>query len=482
MMDKKDTFPIEEYLDVAIRRKWLIIIPFVVSLIITPLVYWKLPRIYRSESLILIIPQKVPESYVRSTVTTPIDERLRTIAQDILSRTRLEAIINKFNLYAEAREKEPMERIVWQMRKDVRLDVKRNRSFNIFYHGRDPEVVRAVCAKLSSLFVEENIKTREQQAYITSDFLAKELASAKQRLDEQEEAVAKFKTKYMHSLPENRGTNLSMLRELNRQREAVGVSLNNALNQRSLIQQQLSGIQAFIPDHQTLATGSIPSIPSSLQAAKDELARLRVLYTDEHIEVKKAKQRLRILEDQLKENRLNIGTGETQDEATDATEVNPLYGNLKVQLMSVNNEIKQLRAEENRIREQIVAYQKRVEEVPKIEQQLAILTRGYDNVKRHYDNLLTKKMQAEQATNLEKKQQGEQFKIVDPASLPARPFEPNPLKIFGLGLFLGLGGGCGLAFLAEILDKSFRNVKEVEEYLGVPVLASIPVIKEAHRS
>lgn len=445
-----------------------IIIPFILITVATTIIYWKMPKTYRSDTLILVLPQKVPKDYVRPTVTTPVAARLRTITEEILSRTRLETIITQLNLYPEVRKRDFIDQAVEEMRKDIEIKVKGNSSFRIYYQNQDPETARAVTSRLASLFIEENLKTREQQARVTTDFLSKELASARKKLEEQEKAITEFKFQHIGNLPQQNKANLAMLGQLAEQRQMISQSIARAEDKRLLIQQQLAGTGQFLDD------GNATSLQAQLQAAKNRLFALKSTYTDNHIEVRKVQAQIRQLEDRLK----SVGE-EVQDEVPEGSQtIGPMALDLKNQLMVINKEIERLKKEEARINQQIALYQKRLEEAPRVELQLQKLTRDYNNTRGFYEDLLRKKMQAEQAENLERRQQGEQFKILDPASLPRIPYKPNPKKVFPIGILLGLGAGCGLAFLAEMLDKSFRNVKEVEEYLGVPVLAAIPLIKK----
>ena len=479
-MEKQNSnaFPIEEYVDIGLRRKWLIIVPIVLSMIITIIFYKKLPKIYRADTLILVLPQNVPEEYVRATVTASVEARLATITEEVLSRTRLETVIKEFDLYPEARQKLPMDRIVEMARGAIEIDVKKGRSldksssFKIFYQGKEPETVRRVTNKLASLFIEENLKTREHQARVTTQFLQKELETAKERLEQQEKAITEFKFKHIGNLPEQNPANLEMLRQLAEQRQMINERIARAEEKGFLIQQQLS------ESGQLLGVGDTASLREQLLAAKSELLKIKSAYTENHIEVRKVQARIRQLEAQL----ISDGKDAHDQTHTDEQTVDPLAQDLKNQSMSVGREIERLKKEETRINQAISIYEKRLEEAPRVELQLATLTRDHDNTQQFYQELLRKKLEAEQAENLERRQQAEQFRILDPASLPKLPYKPDPKKVFPMGLLLGLGVGLGLVFLAETLDKSFRSEKEVEEYLGVPVLASIPLIKKEKKS
>ncbi|MGA1869141.1 MAG: GumC family protein [bacterium] len=475
-MDKQDVFPIDNYIDSAIRRKWHIIIPFILSIIITGIVYKMLPKIYRSDTLILVLPQKVPEDYVQTTVTSPVEARLSTITEEVLSRTRLQTIINEFNLYAEESKKETMDQIIARARKDIEIDIKApNRrsnddscSFTIYYQGKDPETVRKVTNKLASLFIEENLKTREQQASVTTIFLSRELESAKKKLEELERAATDFKFQHIGNLPEQNNSNLEMLKQLAEQRQMISDYLAKAEDKELLLRQQLSEAYQFMEDE------SLNSLQSQLDEAKSQLSIARATYTDNHIEVRKLREQIKQLEYQLlsKEREEGSITDEKPHTALRVAQ------DLKNQIELTNKEIMRLKEDDERIKKQIALYEKRIEEAPRVALQLANITRDLENTQNFYEELLRKKLSAEQAENLEKRQQGEQFRILDPASLPKIPYKPDPKKVLAFGLLMGLGAGIGLAYLAEIVDKSFRNEQEAEEYLNAPVLGAIPLLKK----
>ncbi|MGA1825632.1 MAG: GumC family protein, partial [bacterium] len=238
-----------------------------------------------------------------------------------------------------------------------------------------------------------------------------------------------------------------------------------AEEKKILAQQQFSEVSQLINNE--IET----PIQAQLDATKKELLLLKSTYTDNHIEVRKLNAKIKQLEDQVISSRKEI-----QDKISEDTE-GSIAQSVNEQLTGINNEIERLIKEESKINQQIAIYEKRLEEIPHVELQLSALSRDYDNTKTFYERLLNKKLEAEQAENLERRQQGEQFKILDPASLPKLPFKPNPKKVFPVGFLLGLCIGCGLVFLVEILDKSFKNEKDAEDYLGVPVLAVIPLVK-----
>jgi uncharacterized protein involved in exopolysaccharide biosynthesis len=189
MEDQEKPFNINEYLQIGLRQKWWIIIPFFAAVVISFAFYKNLPKIYKATTLILVQPQKIPESYVRSTVTGSVNDQLSTIGQEILSRTRLEKVIQSLNLYADLRNKAPMEDIVGKMKRSIEVDLQRASSseraqntFSLSYEGEDPRTVMLVANQLASMFIEEHLRAREQQAESTSFFLGKELSEVEKQL------------------------------------------------------------------------------------------------------------------------------------------------------------------------------------------------------------------------------------------------------------------------------------------------------------
>ncbi|MEI9479095.1 MAG: Wzz/FepE/Etk N-terminal domain-containing protein, partial [Deltaproteobacteria bacterium] len=215
MAETEKPLDIHAYVNMALRRKWYIIIPLVVSLVASFAVYKRLPKVYKAATLILVQPQTVPENYVRSTITDSVVSRLNTISQEILSRTRLEKVINEFNLYSDIRNSVPMEAIVEMMRKTIQVkvesrsqDERTQNSFSISYEGKEPRTVMMVTNTLASLFIEENLRVRESQAQSTSDFLGKELSLLEEKLRIKDMEIRNIKERHMGQLPQQLDANL----------------------------------------------------------------------------------------------------------------------------------------------------------------------------------------------------------------------------------------------------------------------------------
>lgn len=474
MTNENPTISIIDYLEIALRRKWFIIIPFLLGIIITITLCFALPKIYKASTTILIIPQEVPDDFVRSTVTMNPSEYLNIIKQQIMSRTRLEKIINELSLFPLLSDKVSIDNLVAIMRKNIGSEVNSNRgrtvsSFSISYVGKDPLTVAPVANRLASLFIEENLNNRSAQARNTTEFLTGELEALKITLEEQEGKISTFKQRYLGSLPEQQDANLRMLDQLILQRQRITNELNDVENRKILLQQQLlqSDSVSMLPGN--LQTGlPLSSRQAQINVIKQRLSELKNRYTPEHPDVISAEKEL--------ENLLAQSTPANQTAESSENAGTPFESEIDRQMLTLNLTIKTLKKEESVIKKKIYAYQSKVELAPSLEQQLASITRDYSNTKLAYHDLMTKRLAAKQSEKLEINQQGEQFRILDPAKVPRKPFKPNRPQIFLLGVILALGCGIGLAFLMEYFDNSFYTVKDLESYLELPALAAIPLI------
>jgi polysaccharide chain length determinant protein (PEP-CTERM system associated) len=488
-----------DYLAVGLRRKWYVVIPLIASILISFGVYKYLPKAYKATTLILVQPQAIPENYVRATITDSVANRLNTISQEILSRTRLEKVIQEFNLYAEIRKNLPLEEIVEIMRKAIEVKVQEPRrdattnSFSISYEGEEPKTVMMVTNKLASLFIEENLRVRESRAEGTSEFLIKELQSMDERLKRKEQDIRNFNERTMGQLPQQLDANLRTLDRLQQQLKTTNDSLRATEDRSIVIQNQMELLRKREPA-QIIRVGSQGDINidrgedpliTQLGNLKRDLAVAQSKYKETHPDVVDLKKRIADLEPKVKD--LIEKTGQAREGKVAEQNLPPPILDPETQrLLTQYNEqhhaaileAKRLREEEKELKQQLIFYQRRIEDTPRREQELVHLTRDYDLLKTNYQSLLDKKMQAQMAENLERKQQGEQFKILDPARIPEKPFKPDRNKILLVGAVLGLALGLGLTWFRESLDQSFHTVSDLEDYLGIPVLATIPNLNE----
>jgi len=480
MAEKPDTFQIDYYLELAVKRRWLLIIPFCIAMLCAIYLAFVLPEVYEAQTLILVRPQRVPTDYVRSIVSTDIDQRISTIRQQILSRTNLERIIEQFKLFSDPANADMyMEDKIESLRERIEVDITRSGrssdadAFSISYRGSDRQTVTNIANTLANYFIDENLKVREAQAIGTSGFLEDQLAAMRTRLEEVEKKLGDYRKKYMGELPEQLDTNLRVLDRLQLQLNERQANLQDAKNRLLLLDKQ-------IEDNKNLqATGvgaaSETGQPLTLAQLRQQLADLRASYTDRHPDVLRLKRQIEDLEAKAAEtgSASDASQPERAGSPTDLTQ-NRLLANQIQQRNAAYMDVKNLEAELSNIMQQIKEYQRRVDVTPKREEELLSLKRDYDNIKESYNSLLNRKLEADIAVNLEKKQKGEQFQIIDPARLPQKPVSPNMKKLFMLAAAAGLGLGGGLIFLLDFLDTSLKRPDDIEGDLGVPVLATIP--------
>ena len=467
-----DTNEIAKYLDIAKRRKYWIIIPFLATVLAGLAFVLIAPRIYEAQTLILVQGQSVPQDFVRSIVSETVDERLRTITQQVTSRTNLEAIIRDFRLAEEIGPSLSIDAVVEGVRKKIKIDVSKGGSgrgmtsaFTISYRGKDPRKVMQVTNALASNFISQNLEIRESQVLGTSSFLADELESVRKRLAEKEEELKAYRVQYMGGLPDQLNANLGMLQRLQLQLDQLSKSLADAENRKILIQQTVDearkGRQAIIPP------GTQTQDVNDLTTLKKELAALEARYTPNHPDVVRLKKTIETLEaSEAKPATDSSGKTIGLSKAEQA---------LVQQLQDIDLDIASAKTEMKKVQAEISLYQKRVEDTPKREQELFSIQRDYQNLKELYDSLQKRKLEADIAVSMEKKQKGEQFRVIDPAKIPTYPVEPDVKRILLMVFALGLGLGGGLAYLREMIDTSFKAPDEVEKELDMKILVSIPI-------
>jgi polysaccharide chain length determinant protein (PEP-CTERM system associated) len=465
---------IEKYKDIAFRRMWWIIIPFLLSILAGMGLSLKLPKVYRANTLILVQPQKVPESYVQEIVSLEIEERVHTLTQQVTSRTNLEKIIREFNLYNEPGTQMFMEEKVEDVRKRITVDVSSSRrrgasSFEISFTGKNPKRVAEVTNALASYFIAENLKLREDQAIGTERFLTEELENIRRKLLDKEEELKGYREQYMGGLPEQLDTNLRILERIQEQITTNQENLREAENRKLLIQQQISEAAQIRKSRTILPAEAGGETEQSLDQLKAQLAALEERYTERHPDVIRLKGKISDLESKEK------GASKKGQKVSEDRGITQAERDLVNQLREIVLEIKNLKAEAVQLNSQVKWYQAQVEETPKREQELMSLNRDYDNIRETYNSLLSRKLEAELAVSMERKQKGEQFRILDPARIPIRPFKPDMRRILLMTVGLGLGLGCGLAYLKEMMDTSYKTPEEVEKELQLPVLVTMPI-------
>jgi polysaccharide chain length determinant protein (PEP-CTERM system associated) len=455
----------DQLIEIILRRRWFLVIPFCISMLIGIYLALFLPKSYEASTLILIEVQRVPTDYVRSIVSSDIDSRINTISQQILSRTNLEKVIKRYNLFSDEKDgKMLLIDKVEMMRKKINIDVTRGvrgssgpDSFSITYRGKSPEDVMNVVNTLASHFIDENLKVREEQASGTSDFLEGELFSMRKKLEEVEEIMKDYRRKYMGELPEQLDSNLRILDRLQEQLIDRQTRLSDAKARYSILTNTINTSQKSVASSEGT---------SDINQLNEQLNALTAKYTDRHPDVIRLKKTIAGLKAQG--NRSKEGSENDPNRVTSAD--NPSLVEIQKELNLINKETSELQS-------QIDLYKSRVENTPKREQELMSLRRDYTNIQESYSSLLRRKLEAEIAVNMEKKQQGERFRIIDYARLPEKPASPDMTKLFFIVTAVGLGLGCGTVYLLEYMDTSFRHSDDIESYLGISVIAEVPSIK-----
>jgi polysaccharide chain length determinant protein (PEP-CTERM system associated) len=470
-----DVFDLRKYQDIVLRRIYWIIIPFLLTVLLGLGYLMLAPKVYEAETLILVQPQRVPEEYVRPIVSSSIEDRLRTISQQVTSRTNLERVIYEFNLFKNDGKGLIIDDMVVSLRNRIQIDVngggrdRETSTFTISFRDENPETVMKVTNALASNFISENLKIREDQAFGTSSFLADELESTERQLLEKEKEWTDYRERYMGGLPEQLQTNLSIFERLQQQLDQLHNNLRDAENRKIAIRGQIAEQSA--PRAGIVTTSSNQGQETrDIQSLRNELASLEARYTEKHPDIIRLKETIASLEREIVEA---ADTSGIDDSTSTLIGIDP---ELKRQLRDIELEIVALKDEVKKTESQISWYQKKIEETPKREQELFSLNRDYENLKESYNSLLNRKLEAEIAVSMEKKQKGEQFKVIDPAKVPIYPVVPDVGKIIMLTLALGLGLGGGLTYLREMVDTSYKTPEEIEEDLQIPVLVSMPFL------
>jgi polysaccharide chain length determinant protein (PEP-CTERM system associated) len=463
-------------LDIINRRKWIAIPCFLLAFAAVAPAVAVLPEIYSSTATVLIENQQIPDSLVRSTVTSALEIRLQTISQEILSRSNLEELIHQFGLFEERRKKLPLELIIPGFRKDIEIDMQRSRgarslstfAFTVSYRGRDPQKVADVTNALTSLFIEENMKIREEQASGTSQFLRNRLEEMQSSLEEMERRVARFKNRHIGELPHQQDGNIATLEQLNTRLQL------NAENQ-TRISERLKELETLLEQaHAQAAAAAGDNSPDATAARlaelRQELNDLRKQYGEKYPDVLSVRREIEALEERLQESE------NTDPEERRLVPENATIVQLTREISDANVEFRALQSEEQSIQETIAAYQERVEAAPRLEQEYQVLMRDYETTSELYRSLLERQKEAELAESMEQRQKGEQFRVIEPAIASSRPAAPDRQKLLLLGFVLSLGFAAGIVAVLEYLDTSYHTLEALRSSVKVPVLCSVPPI------
>ena len=475
------SYTLNEIWSIAVRHRWMILVPVAVGLAAAPFLASLVPLRYRSEALILVVPPQVPGTYVQPTVTEPVEDRLPSITAQILSRSRLERIILEMDLYKEERSRQVMEDVVEQMRtRDVNTSpTGRNiDSFRVSFQSDDPDTAQQVTQRLTSLYVEQNSTERATQAASTSQLIANQIENTRQRLSEQDRKLEAYRRAHPGQLPSQLEGNMQAIQSARQQLQNLNEAIFRAQESKLRVERDLAALDTIpLPDVvASTPPGAELTTADKLEAARARLAAAIKRYKPGHPELDEAERAVADLTAKLEsETPLSARSERPMSMAEAAQQQRRLK--LQAELEIVERQLSQYRIDDAQLKKTIASYQAKVDVAPTRESELIELTREYNSLNAAYADLLLKRENASLASNMEGRKIGELFKVIDPASRPERPH--NQLQRFAVTASGAVGGlvlGLLIIGLREYRDSSFRSKDEVTKALSLPVLASIPVM------
>lgn len=507
------------------RRRGLIAVVFAVLFAVAVVVAVMLPPVYRSTATILIKEQEIPQEFVRSTVTSFADERIQVISQQVMTRSTLLDLVDRHGLYGTARQRETSEEILDRMRRDIKLTpisaevtdrrtgspVKSTIAFSLSYDSVSAAAAQKIANELTTLYLNENVKTRQQKAAETTSFLDEELARVSEHISEVEQKLSVFKARNQGRLPELNLANqvgseransdiqrlereivflneriMSLQTQLadtkpNQPIAGAGGTLLDADDRLKSLQLQLTTlVGTFSEDHpdvkrlrreiavlqaETGQDGDATDREARRLELQAQLSLLRQKYADEHPDVAKAKRALAALE-----------ALPVVDAKRARKPDNPVYINLKSQIETSIAQVQSLRTERDEMRAKLALFDMRVSQTPEVEREYLELVRDMESSRARFRELRDKQMQAQVAEQLERGRKAERFTLIEPPIFPEKPYRPNRMLIVMLGLVLAVAGGVGVAMLREAIDQTVHSPRDVMRVLQAPVLAVLPAI------
>lgn len=526
---EEQTKDLRDFIDDFRRRRKQIFVIFTVLFLITLLVAFVWPPTYRSTATILIEEQAIPAELVRSTITTYAWQRIQTISQRVMSRANLLAIVDKYKLYENKRARETNEEIVERIRADIKLepvsagviDPRSGRptaatiAFTLSFDGENPAATQKVASELTTLYLNENIKSRTEKVAETYDFLTSEADKLNQQIAEYETQLAVFKEKNANRLPELKDFNMQQMERTETQLRDIQNEMRSLEERKVYIEAQLTQVQPsgpvfssdgqpvlntetrlkgmkteyavasakYSPEHpdviklkreieglekQTGSASQRPEQAKELAQLRGELSVAREKYSADHPDVVRLNRQIDALEASLKEQPRLPETSAAAEKPD-----NPAYISLKTQLEGVEIGMRAAIAKSDQLRAKLSDYEKRILQTPQAEREYLNILRDYNNARDKYRDIKAKQMEAQVGQELEKERKGERFSLIDPPQLPEEPVKPNRPAILFLGLIFSLGSSLGYVVAAEALGKTVRR-RTLAADLGTTLLSVIP--------
>lgn len=527
MEQGQDITKIKEIIE---RRKWWLILPFVFIVIFSGLICLILPNIYKSTATILIQSQQIPSTLVPSTVTGYAQQRIQTITQEVMSRSRILNLVKKYDLLPDKREKLTTEGIVDRIRDRIILEPinaeinKETQSrpvllaiaFTLSYEDKDPKKAQLVTNEISSYYLEKNLESREKYALGTTKFLEEQLKEVKSEKDKLDTELAEYRKRHLEKLPEFTNLNMQKVEKLNSDISNINMQIRLLEEQKATLRNRLASLDPY-----TGASGRVLSPEERLQQARLERAQILSKYSSKHPLVLAKNREISLLEKQagdgdnigqlklhlhelelkladlksrysdrhpgvkaamrelneVKEEIASLGSNVQDNSETTAKDAtNPAYVTLKSDFDKITVSVSSLKAERARLESQMKDVYAKLYAMPEVAKKYNELDIDYQNTKAHYQELQQKLLTARVSQGMEEAQLGETFKVIEPAFLPEEPDKPNRLAIILIGIVLGIGCSVGVVSLREYTDKSVRDIETMEKITGVPVLSIIPAI------
>ncbi len=523
---------IHQYRDVIKRRKFHFILPGVLVFFLAATLALILPPVYKSTATILVEAQEISEDFVRSTVPEYVQARLEAISRIVLSRENLLDMINRVNLYQDSEEQKTREEFIEEVRDAIKIEpvtaevqdrrLERTVAFTVSYEGKEPEKVMQVTNYLASLFMEINVRNRENKARTTVEFLENQAAELRSDIFEIESQVAVYKKEHINELPELMQLNLSTMEKLEREIEAKEELIKSLVNRKTYLEGQLATLEPTLskvsPDGKRITTPE-----ESLESLRSQYLSLSASLSEKHPDIINLKKQLAALESEVsrrkdlhqyrrrlaeKENQLSLMLEKYSEQHPDVVKLkreikrlqdktqgfssaqsvlnfeneqvhNPAYINLEIQINTTQMEIQSVRRELESLKKKYENYRRRVENTPKVEKEYLDLERNHGNSKEQYQQIMDRLLAAKEARDLEEGRKGEKFTLLEPGVTPEKPYKPNRLAILLLGAVLAAGCGMGFGTVAEYMDHSVHRADELAEISGYTVLAVIPYLENS---
>lgn len=519
-----------DYIKSVVHRRYKVFIGVFILVMITAVaIAVLLPPVYRSQVSIIVEEQQIPENFVQSTITSYVEQRIETITKQVMSRPNLLNIIQKYNLYRDLADTHTEEEIVAEMRKNIsremwtanigRINVA-TIGFTLSYSGKYPEQLQAVANELAYLYIDEEHRSKEKMATVTTDFLQEELDNFKSTISILENKISEFKRLHFGELPENFSGNVQALDRLERLSIDIDREIRTLEERKLYLNSQLSNIEPMTP---IMVDGkNVMMNPAErLKRLRLELLSKQTVYSEKHPDILKLRKEIKELEAQvgsqddsvamiqklndlqgsLAASRGRLGekhpdviqmqkeydalskeldvlmASQVSSEVTQVKPDNPVYIGLMTQIVTIDSQIEGYRQQQAQIKEEVEDYRKRIENGPVVETEYNELTRDLATTKAKYNDLLGKLMQAKVSQGMESSQRGERFSISEPAGVPGKPYKPNRILILVLGFMLAFGAGTGIVALMEVVDVSLKSPKEVTVCTGLPVFSVFPMVR-----